>query len=118
MSVVIALVLLTGQATWYGTGPGAGHAAAGPELRNALGPDWRGTRLEVCHAGRCVMVTVDDWCACGDKLIDLSDEDFTELAPLSAGIVRVTIGPLRVTATPPPTDVAVRSVARAGLIAL
>ena len=101
MSVVLALALI-GSATWYGTGPGAGHAAAGPELRRALGPGWRGTTVQVC-AGRCVTVVLDDWCACkGDRIVDLSDEDFARLAPLSAGVLRVTVSAL----TPPATDTA------------
>ena len=49
MSVVLALVLaVSGQATWYATGPGAGDAAAGPALRQALGKHWRGTLVQVC----------------------------------------------------------------------
>jgi len=104
VSVVLALALI-GTATWYGTGPGAGHAAAGPELRRALGPGWRGTTVQVC-ADRCVTVVVDDWCGCpGGRVIDLSDEDFARLAPLSVGVLRVTVstGPAP---TPPATDTA------------
>ena len=102
MSVVLAFALI-GTATWYGTGPGAGHAAAGPELRRALGPGWRGTTVQVC-ADRCVTVVLDDWCACRDRVIDLSDEDFARLAPLSAGVLRVTVKNLGAVATPPATS--------------
>ena len=101
MSVVLALALI-GTATWYGTGPGAGHAAAGPELRRALGPGWRGTTVQVCANGRCLTTVIDDWCACPNRLIDLADEDFARLAPLSAGVLRVTVSAL----TPPATDTA------------
>ncbi len=81
--------LVTGLATWYGTGPGRGHAAAGSELRTG---DWRGRHVEVCHGDRCVGVVLDDWCACGGaRIIDLSDEDFARLAPLSAGVISVTV---------------------------
>jgi rare lipoprotein A (peptidoglycan hydrolase) len=69
------------------------YAAAGPLLRKALGPRWRGRRVTVCHAGRCVRVTLNDWCLCskGRRLIDLSDEAFRRLAPLGRGVIDVTI---------------------------
>ncbi len=99
--------LITGQATWYGTGPGRGHAAAGSELRTG---DWRGRHVEVCHGDRCVGVVLDDWCACGGaRIIDLSDEDFARLAPLSAGVISVTVtsgtGAPAPVPTAPATDV-------------
>lgn len=82
---------VTGPATWYGTGPGRGHAAAGPRLRAMLGLKWRGQTVTVCLK-RCVSVVVDDWCACGKgRVIDLSDEDFRSLAPLSRGVIKVTV---------------------------
>jgi rare lipoprotein A (peptidoglycan hydrolase) len=105
-----------GNATWYGTGPGAGHAAAGPRLRVG---HWRGSHVRVCHAGKCVNVVLDDWCKCasGDRVIDLSDEDFSQLANLSEGVIRVTVTttnaprpkpPQRAPApTGPPTDIEV-----------
>jgi rare lipoprotein A (peptidoglycan hydrolase) len=87
---------LTGHATWYGTGPGAGTAAAGPALRAALGPHWRGQRVRVCRVGfayRCVVVRLRDWCWCPvrGRLVDLSDEDFRRLGPLWLGVVRVRV---------------------------
>lgn len=86
-------VLLGGYATWYAT-PGL-TAAAGPELRGALG-DWRGQWVTVESGRRSVTVQITDWCACGERhgiptLLDLSDAAFQELAPLSAGVVRVSI---------------------------
>lgn len=87
---------LHGTATWYGTGPGRGHAAAGPLLRSALGPDWRGTVVYVTHGSRTVRVALTDWCLCTGsrrRVIDLSDEDFGALAPLSAGVIRVSVDP-------------------------
>jgi rare lipoprotein A (peptidoglycan hydrolase) len=87
---VPAVIIIRGSATWYGTGPGAGHAAAGPALRRALGKDWRGDKVRVCRKGRCVTVRLTDWCKCrGKRIIDLSDEDFRRLAPLSRGVIRV-----------------------------
>lgn len=100
--------LTSGLATWYGTGPGAGHAAAGGELRTG---DWRGRHVRVCHDDRCVRVVLDDWCGCvGKRIIDLSDEDFRRLAPLSVGVIRVTVSVVGVERgqaipTAPPTDI-------------
>ncbi len=90
----IGSVLLGGFATWYTT-PGL-TAAAGPVLRDVLGPDWRGQWVEVESGSRSVTVRISDWCACRNRhglptLIDLSDAAFRELAPLSAGVVRVSI---------------------------
>lgn len=115
MSLVLSIVLILaagsppperaseGRATWYAT-PGL-TAAAGPALRHALGRGWRGSWVRVTSGRRSVVVKLTDWCACfrGDRrerLIDLSDGAFSRLAPLSAGIVRVTVVPL----TPPATD--------------
>jgi rare lipoprotein A (peptidoglycan hydrolase) len=105
LAIVLGLIALlpasvTGTATWYATGPGAGHAAAGPALRTG---DWRGRHVTVC-ATRCVTVVLDDWCACPDRVIDLAAADFAELAPLSQGVLTVTI----TTGLPiaPPTDTA------------
>lgn len=84
--------LLVGLSTWYGTGPGAGDAAAGPRLRHALGSGWRGTRVRVSRGTRSVVVRLSDWCKCpNNHVIDLSDEDFSRLAPLSRGVIRVAI---------------------------
>jgi hypothetical protein len=71
-------------------------AAAGPALRRSLGKGWRGTRVAVCLDGRCVRVTLADWCACGPRhgrptLLDLSDGAFRRLAPLSRGVIEVTV---------------------------
>lgn len=81
---------LAGNATWYAYV--VGGAAAGPALRNALGSHWRYKKVMVC-AGRCVVVTLSDWCLCshGNRLIDLDSRSFEVLAPLSQGTVRVTV---------------------------
>jgi hypothetical protein len=85
---------LRGVATWYATGPSGAYAAAGPLLRKAIGRGWRHDQVLVCHADRCLIVTLVDWCLCsrGDRLVDLSDEAFRYLAPLSRGVIRVAVG--------------------------
>jgi hypothetical protein len=106
---------IKGVATWYDDGPGI-YAAAGPVLRDAIGPDWRGTRVTVIAGGNRVTVTLSDWCACGPRrgqptLIDLSADAFRALgAPLSVGVlpVEVTVGVdsggVGPRPTPPATD--------------
>lgn len=89
-------IRVRGYATWYATGPSGLFAAAGPTLRRALGPGWRGSRVLVCRVRRCVEVKLVDWCACGKRngiptVLDLSDEAFAAIARLGAGVVRVTV---------------------------
>jgi hypothetical protein len=92
----VGTAAIGGKATWYDDGPGL-YGAAGPVLREALGgdPAFRGQTVRVC-ADECVLVRLTDWCACGDRggvpiLIDLSPDAFARLAPLSAGVIDVTI---------------------------
>jgi hypothetical protein len=89
-----------GLASWYFDG--AGLYAAVP------GWQWGDTpyKLRVCHERKCVTVTVRDACRCpGSRLIDLSRDAFRRLAPLSAGVIVVTVtggaaaGPLPATST-------------------
>lgn len=89
---------LRGWATWYATGPGGLTAAAGPALRKAIGPGWRGSRVLVARAGslRGIEVRLVDWCACGPRhgeptILDLSDEAFDALGRLSSGVMRVVV---------------------------
>ena len=82
-----------GIASWYGTGPDGLYAAAGPALRVG---DWRGSTVTVC-AERCIRVRLTDYCECyagtdRERIVDLSDDAFRALAPLSRGLVRVTVG--------------------------
>jgi hypothetical protein len=89
-------VATTGWATWYDWRPG--QAAAGPALRRLLGKDWRGESVSVCVDNRCVRVRLTDWCACGPRrgsptVIDLDDQVFRRLAPLSRGVIEVTVRP-------------------------
>ena len=87
--VAADLASLRGTATWYDYR--RGHAAAGPELRRALGAGWRGTAVLVC-ADRCVRVVLSDWCACpGGRVVDLDRRSFAVLAPPSVGVLPVTV---------------------------
>lgn len=91
---------LSGTASWYAAD--GLIAAAGPGLRQG---DWRGSRVTVSANGRTVTVTLSDWCQCyGTRLIDLSDDAFSRLAPLSRGLVRVQVTTDSPAATLPPTD--------------
>lgn len=103
IAALLASVLAIGTASWY---PAHGMiAAAGPALRHG---DWRGSQVQVC-ASRCIVVTLADWCACyGSRVIDLSDDAFRRLAPLSRGLLHVTVSGIGVEATLPPTDTVLR----------
>ena len=69
--------------------PGGMYAAAGGPLRVG---DWRGRRVQVCGGGRCIVVTLIDWCACGNgHIIDLYSDAFQRLTPLSSGGLRVKV---------------------------
>jgi len=47
--------------------------------------------VTVC-ASRCVRVILSDWCQCyGARVIDLDARSFALLAPLSRGVVKVTV---------------------------
>ena len=87
--------LLRGTASWYPAG--STDAAAGPALRAMLGKGWRGATVRVCNAQRaCTAVTLTDWCQCyrgtdTERLIDLPIDAFRALAPLSRGLVMVTV---------------------------
>lgn len=77
---------ISGIASWY---PARGLiAAAGPGLRTG---QWRGRVLTFTAGDRSVRVTLTDWCACPGRLVDLSDDAFRQLAPLSRGLVLVMV---------------------------
>jgi rare lipoprotein A (peptidoglycan hydrolase) len=86
----------TGTASWYcGHGsachhsyPGGLYAAAGPALRVG---SWRGRTVIVRAGGRSVAVRLIDWCACPRRIIDLYSDAFIRLAPLSRGVLKVTV---------------------------
>lgn len=68
----------------------SGVSAAGPALRAALGPGWRGTRVRVCAGERCVSTVLGDTMA-ADRLIDLHAPLFARLAPLWKGVLKVEV---------------------------
>ena len=78
-----------GVASWFASPIGV--SAAGPALRAALGPNWRGTVVTVTANGFSVRTQLGDWCACPRRAIDLDAPVFAALAPLSQGLVEVTI---------------------------
>lgn len=87
---------LTGVASWYRYV--VGHAAAGPALRAFLGDNWRGQTVTVTMNGRSVSVKLSDWCQCyegerSERIIDLDDRAFAALAPVSRGLIQVTVSP-------------------------
>ncbi len=56
--------------------------------------DWPlGTLLLVCHDARCIRVRICDRGGFGNA-VDLSRAAFAQLAPLSSGIIDVTVQPL------------------------
>lgn len=82
-----------GRASWHATGRDGLYAAACRPLRRAMGKgNWRGRRVLVANGRRAVEVVLNDWCGSRDKTIDLSDEAFRFFAPLSRGVIRVTVG--------------------------
>ena len=99
LSVILAAPApITGTATFYcqpsrsactrgypASGP---YAAAGPALRVGK---WRGRWVTVRASGRAIRVRLVDWCACPGRLIDLYGSQFSRLAPLSRGVLRVSV---------------------------
>jgi hypothetical protein len=83
---------ITGKASWYATGRNGPWAAACKPLRDAMGSGWRGEQVLVSYKTKVVVVVLNDYCASKDKTIDLSDDAFSELAPLSRGVIRVGVG--------------------------
>lgn len=83
---------ITGKASWYATGRDGYYAAACRPLRQAIGSDWRGRHVLVAFGRKAIEVTLNDFCASHDKTIDLSDEAFRALGPLSRGVLRVSVG--------------------------
>ena len=83
---------LKGQATWYNDGPGL-YGAAGPKLRALLGPGYLHRYVRVCSRGVCVVVRLitSCWCVPNTRLVDLSPEAFSRLAPLGAGVISVEV---------------------------
>lgn len=91
--------VMSGIATWYGGVDGfdSGDGMADGTPFNPSDPTiaasnlWPlGTRLLVCHGAKCIGVTVRDRGAFRHAL-DLSQAAFASLAPLSRGVITVTI---------------------------
>ena len=85
---------VTGIASFYAAPTGT--AAAGPKLRRALGPHWRGAVIRVCVNGHCTRVRLTGWCQCyagtrRERLVDISRGSFARLAPPSRGLVVVRV---------------------------
>lgn len=97
-----------GLATWCAPTPkychgwgGKAHLGAVPSFRYGDPP----YRVVVHHGDRSTVVLVVSFCACpGARIIDLSPAAFSELAPMSLGVIPVTLEELGSGPTPPPTD--------------
>jgi hypothetical protein len=96
----VGTALIGGWATYYATC--AECAAAGPLLREALGPRWKGSWITVVSDHGRALVRLETSCACRDRhgqptVIDVSIEAFDELSPIPAkadadpGLVAVSI---------------------------
>lgn len=83
---------IMGKASWHATGRSGYYAAACRPLRQAIGSTWRGRHVLVSVGRRAIEVKLNDYCASTDKTIDLSDEVFRYFAPLSRGVIKVTVG--------------------------
>jgi rare lipoprotein A (peptidoglycan hydrolase) len=88
---------LTGTASWYcGSGSPCTRGYDPGDLIAAIDrkdtPWDKGDRLTVTSGDRSVTVMVVDVCLCkGNRVIDLSAEAFSRLAPLGLGVIPVTI---------------------------
>jgi uncharacterized protein YabE (DUF348 family) len=73
-----------GEASWYGFAPGDGLTAAHPWL-----PFGTVVTVENLANGKTVQVVINDRGPFGGRAIDLSDEAFARIAPLSQGVCQV-----------------------------
>ena len=89
---------IAGQGSWYCSStspctkgyPSGLYAAAGPALRAFLGSGWRGSTVTICGKQSCIRATLIDSCTCA-RLVDLYSMAFQQLAPLSRGVVSITV---------------------------
>jgi len=80
---------IRGSASWFRSPRGV--SAAGPALRRALGPGWRGTRVRVTGPAGSATTTLGDWMR-ANRLIDLDDDVFPAVCgPLSRGICKAKV---------------------------
>jgi uncharacterized protein YabE (DUF348 family) len=73
-----------GEASWYSFAPGDGLTAAHPWL-----PFGTVVRVTNLANGKSVTVVINDRGPFGGRVIDLSDEAFARIAPLSQGVCQV-----------------------------
>jgi resuscitation-promoting factor RpfB len=73
-----------GEASWYGFAPGDGLTAAHPWL-----PFGTVVTVRNLANGRTVQVVINDRGPFGGRIIDLSDQAFARIAPLSEGVCQV-----------------------------
>lgn len=82
-----------GSATYYCCTVGYSSAsyvgAAGPRLRQALGPHWRGRSVTVWYGNKHVRIKLVDSCRCPHgRVIDLHPRPFSKLGALRIGVLR------------------------------
>lgn len=93
---------VTGVMSWYcspgrsactvGHSPSCRCAAAGPALRRALGPSWRGRTVTITAGRASTTLKLVDFCACGGRLLDGYAALWFGLGiPLSRGLVNATV---------------------------
>lgn len=109
---LLPAAVMGGLATWYcGAGSPCTHGYGPADLVAAIDPSLgieRGERITISFDGKSVAVVVVDVCQCmGRRLVDLTSGAFRRLAPLSAGVIPVSIefGGPAVTLPPTSTDV-------------
>lgn len=88
-----AAVTYTGTASWF---PARGFQGAVPWWKAGQRPVWATVSRFADGRTYSVTVLVTGFCQClqgqpGERVIDLSDDAFRQLAPLSAGLIRVTL---------------------------
>lgn len=94
--IELAAASVQGTATWYCGNGSPCTAGYGPsDLVAAIDPSTgigKGARLIVHHGNRHVTVQVVDVCQCqGARVIDLTSGAFSRLAPLSRGVIDVSL---------------------------
>jgi len=83
------VVPMTGIISWFRSPTRV--SSAGPALRAALGPSWRGTVIRVTGPAGSAVVVLGDWMH-RDRLIDLDAPLFVRVCgPLGRGLCHVTI---------------------------
>lgn len=87
-----AVPTIHGKATWYCCTRGYGPSDMVAAIDRKDAPWRKGDRVRVTAGDRSVVVQIVDVCACkGRRVIDLSSGAFLRLAPLSRGVIRITL---------------------------